>query len=96
MQMVGDGFLLMLLTMSFWLSVVLFFVGVIAYAFFALNAIAFMKPGKTWMAWFPVWLVMPSLFEEQGNWYRLAALKVTVLLGVDLALVVLLANLAYE
>lgn len=49
----------------------------IAWLYFSFQAICSVIPGKRWIVWFPIWLFMPSIFTEEGNRYRIKALKIT-------------------
>ncbi|WP_164232279.1 hypothetical protein [Wenzhouxiangella sp. XN201] len=52
-----------------------FFSCAVAWFFFSLQAICNVIPGKGWIIWFPIWLFMPDIFTEEGNRYRVKALR---------------------
>jgi hypothetical protein len=49
------------------------------------------KEGKQWIFLTPFWLLAASMFDENGNRYRVAALKATAILVVLIG-VLLVAN----
>ncbi|MBA1147351.1 hypothetical protein H0Z60_09780 [Ectothiorhodospiraceae bacterium WFHF3C12] len=86
---------LVLLEMIFWFLTVLFILAGVGYVYCALSAISYAKTGKAWVIWIPLWLFMPSFFEERGNRYRVGALKVAFLMGVDVGIIAILGSYLY-